>query len=265
MRPLITFLACCSLLPAFALAKPQEVRMKLEHLRPSRAAERLELLKGGKHLPTARFEAIADDKSGTLTIRIPDAAGKALDQERVRVLVEDTVAKMDHEGQEVALFLYVLQPALLSDDEFRDLDSKLRTGVPDLPAGSTPKGVVYWNRFDAKDQEILPIRDRQGRMSGQSTSGAVSLKGRIFPAFRGPDTITVSVELELSTAQGKLTDKDKSISLVGRSGAADDEPLVMVAGQARPVGGNEFPMRHELMIYLWAKPGASMPSNSAAR
>ena len=252
---LVPFLTLVICLVSIARAATLEERVKLRHETPERIAARVNLLMGDD----ADFEVNADERTKTLVVRIPNWEKGEIEGERLRLAVLDMIRALDRPLPEIHVSIYAVQPALLSEAEFQELDTKLQEGPLELPKGSSAKGVIYWREFEAQDQEVLTLDGHQGKMSGQRISGPVTAEGRLLTSLQPGDRVVLVADLKLATEQGELMEGTKELAFKGRAADAGSKPLMIISGKGKPSAkseGQRVPMVHEMILYMWARPVA---------
>lgn len=256
---LLWLLLFLSTLRSAALAQGDIVeRIPVTHLKPSLILNRIDVLAG---LPTgARAVDIrADDPTATIVVRIPHDYKDQLERDRVLAILRDFVAHLDRPEPELTVDIYVVQTNLLSDEEFKILDDKLKKEPLDMERGVTAKGVVYFKQVLAQNQEVFAIDDQMREARGVTRADPVRLTGRMLPALRGKDDVFLSADLRIAGSEQPLANGKKEVIVRGTGETTSGKPMVIFAGELKRLSEpklDTFPARHEVMIYIWARPEA---------
>jgi hypothetical protein len=227
-----------TILPAQTL----EERIRLNHLEPSQLVERLQLVLGND------LQVVPDDKAKTLILRLPTVEGNELDVERQRLIARQIIAALDEPVPDIEITIYALQPAMLSDGELKNLESRLLEKPLEFPKGISPKGVIFWTKREAVDKDALSIEQTQGKMPGQEITGNVKARGRVMPAVRNDDQVACVLDMEL-IRQKPDGQSSAVVPLKTTIGNASDTPVMIGS-----VPGDKPEDR--VQFYIWARPKA---------
>jgi len=234
-----------------------EDRIRVRHLEPSAIMERVNLLAGLPPQADPRIRLQADDASDTIVISIPQSLGDPLEREQLRLTLREYIHALDQPQQQVELFLYLVQANLLTEGEFRRLDAELRAAPPRIEPGVLPKGVVVHDAVRADNLTMVAVDRTQVEASGQTRPDPVSLHGRILPSLQPDGRVYVAAMLKARAEGEPFAGSQRELEITDRATPAGNQPLIIVAGQKMPLGdaGREaFPGRHEIMLYVWARP-----------
>jgi hypothetical protein len=235
-----------------------EERYRVMHSEPSRLIERIDLLSGYPQSQSRRVTLQADDAADTLIIRIPQDYGDAFERERFLVLMREFVERMDQPEPQVRLNFVIVQTSLLTDAEFATLDDQLRSNPESFPVGVRPKGVVFSHRGTHRPNETLTIDEGQAEHSAITQPDPVYVKGRVLPVTKSGGKIGLITEFIATSTGAPFQGDQKELRIAQSALATPERALVLVGGERLPhseaTEKNQFPGKHEVMVYVWSMP-----------
>ncbi len=264
----IILLLVALLLLAGSLAFPQtpaplparlETRMALKHRRPSEIAARFDVLGGMTASHAARVVFTPEDKSQTLVVRIyPQPESSPVETDRLRLIVEDAVAQYDVPVTMIPIDFYVVRTDLLTDEEFRTLDSALKAGSLGLGAGQTAKGVVFRESLELPDLEPRDFSGSMSELRATTQPEPVPASGKLMASIRPDGSTFVSIDMKVGAgALPKGGDgSPRTVKVVGGSVLPKSGVIIFNGGELRVMqDGNPYlPHRHEVMVYVRSNP-----------
>ncbi len=261
---ILTVALAALLLPAGAETMHEE-RFVLQHQHPETVLKRLELLHGTSTL-NAKGVTYTAEGQRTLVMKVPESYGDAFDRSELHFTAQRLVQLLDSPEPPVEISLYVVKTGLLNEQQFTDLDRRLREGPLELPRNTLARGVVAAHQAQVPNLEVYEISTVQEEARGTTHPGRVELKGKILPsAVTADGRIRVATELAIRGLDEPLTREGGMVQVGGRSSLRPEHPQVVFAGEEQPLpagreGGQGRPPRHEVMVYVWVRPVAERPA-----